>query len=298
LSAMLFCCSQPVDQMVIAGDEEEPRTAVQRLRAERERQAEWERRGPSTEAFDSYCKAHLQSMERPLAPEDLRKLVATMHQHPRSKDRLKAVLDYMPTLSLTCAELGELMRMVSLDDHKREVMIEMYSHLTDREHFEEQVVHQFSLSDTLRSRTIELLQEKLTERSKEFAQTGSFVLPVSSVGAAAEAKQEQVAQTGVDEADEAAGVSLAKESTAQSSSATRGTPPASSGLCLCCGGSTVDTTEETGAAGAEQAVDDVATNADKVEIAEAQEGNDTNLDLVDEDERSPAAMPQKSGAEP
>jgi len=281
--------------VVIERDEEPPRSALQLRLLERQEQQKAKQR-PSIKDFDAYCDAHLGSMAQVLGKDDISKLTATMIQNPKSKDRLKVILEHMPTFSLTSSQMVEIMRMVSSDDHKRKVMIEMYSHLTDREHFEEQVVHQFSLSDTMRTRTLEMLHERLAECSKDHAETG--ILPV--VATASEAPPVN-STASANKTDDVAGTQEVKDG---GQDGAKEALPASAGWCLCCTGSTTadDSKEQVvdQVAEYEPAVEEDETNEGEVESGEAPETK-VNLDgendakVVVEDGEGEA--PQKIGAE-
>lgn len=174
--------------------------------------------------------------------------------------------------------------MVSSDDHKREVMIDMYSHLTDREHFEEQVVHHFSLSDTMRSRTLEMLQEKLAERSKDHTKTG--VLP--TVAAAQEAPPVN-STTSTSKADDVQTDQAAQDG---GQDRTEEVAPGSTAWCFCCTGATNadDSKEQLVEQAEERAVDEEEALESNVNIEYEQED-----EVVAEDGEGEA--PQKIGAE-
>jgi len=233
------CCSQPEEREVPA--ELEPKSFISTSRLEN-RFVEKEPQPSVEEAYKEYIEAHFNSMAQSLSRDDVERLKGEMHQHPRSKDRLKKILEEVYTSSMTSAQLLELMRMVSLDDHKRDIMTELYCHVSDRENFEETVVAQFSLSDTLRKRTIEKLHEKLLARMTEHAETGE--LPVTGATVAGIESPQATPKAAAAQEEEAAFQEAAPGEEAAQESRSEPAPPPAGGCFGCCGAGNVDTDAE------------------------------------------------------
>lgn len=84
-------------------------------------------------------------------------------QLPLSKDRVKLLLERTEGFRMTCKQLDSLVRMVTLDAHKEQLISLRYAHLTDKENFRETVVAQFSLSKSMRDNLTKKLTKTLTE---------------------------------------------------------------------------------------------------------------------------------------
>jgi len=83
--------------------------------------------------------------------------------HALSKDRVAIILRHTEGLSLTCTQLDELVRLVSLEKHKEQLIFQRYTHLSNRSDFVVTVVHRYTRSETIRKRLIHKLNEYVLE---------------------------------------------------------------------------------------------------------------------------------------
>jgi len=67
-----------------------------------------------------------------------------------SRDRVAILLEESKGVRLTCSQLKAMIELVSLDTHKKSVIYERYAQLSDKDAFLEQIVHNFTRSNSLR----------------------------------------------------------------------------------------------------------------------------------------------------
>lgn len=101
-----------------------------------------------------------------MSEEDISRLSDEAAKHALSRERLNIVMEGTEGLRMTCAQLDNLVRLVTLDAHKEQVILARYAHLTDKPSFKEVVVAQFSLSKSMRENLLAKLMKSLTQDSQ------------------------------------------------------------------------------------------------------------------------------------
>eukprot|EP00403_Amphidinium_massartii_P008641 CAMPEP_0178414038 /NCGR_PEP_ID=MMETSP0689_2-20121128/22832_1 /TAXON_ID=160604 /ORGANISM="Amphidinium massartii, Strain CS-259" /LENGTH=179 /DNA_ID=CAMNT_0020035319 /DNA_START=40 /DNA_END=580 /DNA_ORIENTATION=+ len=85
-----------------------------------------------------------------LGDDDMQAITAEVQQVGLSKERVKTVIERTNEKQLTCAQLQDLLKLLSLEAHRKQVIFLRYPHLVDRQAFNETILQQFTKSEALK----------------------------------------------------------------------------------------------------------------------------------------------------
>jgi len=115
------------------------------------------------DAAERKANIAFQRLNKELTQDALDTMTDGMAKFPLSKDRLTVVLEESQGARLTCAQLRTMIEMVSLDNHKKQVICERYAQVSDKDRFLEEVLNNFTRSQALKAMLMKDLSKSLIE---------------------------------------------------------------------------------------------------------------------------------------
>lgn len=114
-----------------------------------------------SEAAEASALVVFQSLVSDLSAQDLLRITQDTCKVHLSRDRVGVLLEQSQGARMTCSQLKAMIELVSLDSHKKTVIYERYAQLVDKESFLEEIVQNFTRSNSLRGMVVADLSSHL-----------------------------------------------------------------------------------------------------------------------------------------
>jgi len=118
-----------------------------------------------TTAISSSSEQHarkvFQSLKKDFTEAAFAQMVAEVGKNALSRDKLAVLLEASEGVRLTCSQLQKMVELCSLDAHKKAVIYQRYAQISNKDKFAEEVLNNFTRSNSLRSTIMKELDDKL-----------------------------------------------------------------------------------------------------------------------------------------
>jgi hypothetical protein len=118
-----------------------------------------------TTAISSSSEQHarkvFQSLKKDFTEAAFAQMVAEVGKNALSRDKLAVLLEASQGVRLTCSQLQKMVELCSLDAHKKAVIYQRYAQISNKDKFADEVLNNFTRSNSLRSTIMKELDESL-----------------------------------------------------------------------------------------------------------------------------------------
>jgi hypothetical protein len=118
-----------------------------------------------TTAISSSSEQHarkvFQSLKKDFTEAAFAQMVAEVGKNALSRDKLAVLLEASQGVRLTCSQLQKMVELCSLDAHKKAVIYQRYAQISNKDKFTDEVLNNFTRSNSLRSTIMKELDDKL-----------------------------------------------------------------------------------------------------------------------------------------